>query len=185
MNQAVLEVDLEPVRREESALLLDGKPVEFSAEGFDRVTFLLQANPGEQKGPVARVASGGELSRIYLALQLANQGKVESSQPTLIFDEVDAGVGGSESAALGKKLRRLAEDGQILAVTHLPQVASCGHRHFQVSKRVDDERTRAEIMQLDAEARLEEVARMLSGEEVTETSLAHAASLVEAAEAAG
>jgi DNA repair protein RecN (Recombination protein N) len=110
---------------------------------------------------------------------------VESSQPTLIFDEVDAGVGGSESAALGKKLRRLAEDGQILAVTHLPQVASCGHRHFQVSKRVDDERTRAEIMWLDAEARLEEVARMLSGEEVTETSLAHAASLVEAAEAAG
>ena len=111
MNQAVLEVDLELVRREESPLLVEGKPVDFSAEGFDRVTFLLQANPGEQKGPVARVASGGELSRIYLALQLANQGNGESSPLTLIFDEVDAGVGGSESAALGKKLRRLAQDG--------------------------------------------------------------------------
>jgi DNA repair protein RecN (Recombination protein N) len=185
MDQAVLEVDLEHVRREGSPLLVEGKPVDFSVEGFDRVTFLLQANPGEQKGPVARVASGGELSRIYLALQLANQGNGESSPPTLIFDEVDAGVGGSEAAALGRKLRRLAGDGQILAVTHLPQVASCGHRHFQVSKRVDDERTRAVIEVLDADSRLEEVARMLSGEDVTETSLAHAAVLVETAEAGG
>jgi len=182
MDQAVLEVDLERVRRQDSPLLLEGKPVDFSIEGFDRVTFLLQANPGEQKGPIARVASGGELSRIYLALQLAVQGSGESSPPTLIFDEVDAGVGGSEAAALGRKLRRLARGGQILAVTHLPQVASCGHRHFQVSKRVDDKRTRAVIELLDPDSRLEEVARMLSGEDVTETSLAHAASLVEAAE---
>ena len=165
MNQAVLEVDLERIRHEGSPLLVDGKPVDFSIEGFDRVTFLLQANPGEQKGPVARVASGGELSRVYLALQLANQGSGESNPPTLIFDEVDAGVGGSEAGALGRKLRRLAADGQILAVTHLPQVASCGHRHFQVSKRVDDDRTRAVIEILDADSRLEEVARMLSGKD--------------------
>jgi DNA repair protein RecN (Recombination protein N) len=184
MRQAVLEVDLDTARRENSPLLLDGKPVEFSSEGYDRVSFLLQANPGEQKGPVARVASGGELSRIYLALQLAAGGGSEADRPTLIFDEVDAGIGGSEASALGRKLRSLSAGGQILAVTHLPQVASAGHRHFHVEKSVDDDRTRAVVERLDEDRRAEEVARMLSGEAVTETSLSHARDLLAEVESA-
>jgi len=178
MGQAVLEVGLDRARREDSPLLIEGKPVEFSAEGYDRVTFLLQANPGEQKGPVARVASGGELSRIYLALQLAAGGGAEADRPTLIFDEVDAGIGGSEASALGRKLRSLSSGGQILAVTHLPQVASAGHRHLHVEKRIGDERTRATVEHLEDDRRAEEIARMLSGESVTKTSLSHARDLL-------
>lgn len=185
MGRAVLEVALEHARREDSPLLVDGKPVEFSAEGFDRVTILLQANPGEQKGPVARVASGGELSRIYLALQLAAGDGPEVARPTMIFDEVDSGIGGSEAAALGRKLRALSAGGQLLAVTHLPQVASCGHRQFHVRKEVEGERTRVVVDPLAGDARVEEIARMMSGESVTEASLSHARDLLSAAEAVG
>jgi len=183
MARAVLEVAIDRTRREDSPLVVDGVPVEFSAEGFDRVTYLLQANPGEQKGPVAHVASGGELSRIYLALRLAAGDGSEAARPTLIFDEVDAGIGGSEAAALGRKLRTLSGAVQILAVTHLPQVASAGHRHLHVRKRLEDDRTQVTVESLGPEGRIEEIARMLSGEAVTETSLSHARDLLASAEA--
>ena len=180
MQRAELGIEVETVRREGSPLTVDSHPIEFGAEGIDRVTILLRANPGEQLGPLAKVASGGELSRVYLALQLA-AGETVAARPTLIFDEVDAGVGGSEAAALGRKLRRLSEGGQILAVTHLPQVASCGHVHFKVSKSLDGDRTRVTVALLGREERLAEVARMLSGEEITKTSLSHAEELIAAA----
>ncbi len=180
MDRARLDVELDRQSREGSPLEVDGRAVEFGPEGIDRVTIMLQANPGEDRGPLARVASGGELSRVYLALQLA-AGEALAARPTLIFDEVDAGIGGSEAAALGRKLRRLAEQGQILAVTHLPQVASCGHAHYRVAKQLEGERTRVGVERLEDDRRRREIARMLSGDEVTETSLSNARELLEAA----
>ena len=106
------------------------------------------------------------------------------SAPTLVFDEVDSGIGGAEAAALGRKLRRLARGGQILAVTHLPQVASQGDLHFKVSKQVVGERTNVRVAELATEPRVEEIARMLAGDALTPTSLSHARELIEGAGAA-
>ncbi len=205
LGKARLEVHLERRLRTDSPLLIDDQAVEFGREGFDQVVFWFAPNPGEEARPLAKIASGGELSRLYLALQLVlqagafavgrgAQGKksrrpakvddlpspsrtassLPSMPPTMVFDEVDAGVGGAEAAALGAKLQRLATDGQILAVTHLPQVASSGDAHFRVSKRTEGGRTRVAIERLDADARAEEIARMLAGAEVTPLSLSHA-----------
>jgi len=151
--------------------------------GADQVTFLMSPNPGEELRPIARAASGGELSRLYLAVQLAAGGEGERGRPTMVFDEVDSGIGGAEAAALGRKLHRLARGGQILAVTHLPQVASHGDLHFRVSKRVDGGRTFAAVEALDAGRRVEEVARMLAGKKVTALSRSHAEELLQASRA--
>ncbi|MGD2116196.1 MAG: DNA repair protein RecN, partial [Acidobacteriota bacterium] len=180
LEKARMEVSLERRRREGSPLTIDGEPVEPGREGVDQVVFLFAPNPGEEPQPLARIASGGELSRVSLGLQLATRGDREAS-PTLIFDEVDTGIGGAQAAALGRKLRRLAASGQILAVTHLPQVASYGHRHHRVVKTVEDERTATSVAHLDGEDRVREVARMLAGREVTELSLSHARELIEGA----
>lgn len=150
-------------------------------DGLDQVVFLFAPNPGEEPRPLARIASGGELSRIHLALQLAAHGETEQARPTLVFDEVDTGIGGAEAAALGRKLQRLAKGGQILAVTHLPQVASHADVHFKVGKRVDKGKTRVRVEELGADARVEEVARMLAGTQVTQLSLSHARELIEGA----
>ncbi len=148
-----------------------------SADGWDRVTLMLAANPGEPAGPLATTASGGELSRIYLGLQLVARAGRDAEQVTMVFDEVDAGVGGAEAEALGSKLRRLAEGGQLLAVTHLPQVASSGHQHLRVEK-CRGERTTVQVTTLDETQRVEEVARMLAGREVTDLSRSHAEDLL-------
>ena len=179
LGKARLEVALRRRRREASPLVLDGEPVELSREGLDQVVFLFAPNPGEEPQPLARIASGGELSRVSLALQLATLGETEAS-PTLIFDEVDTGIGGAQAAALGRKLRRLSASGQILAVTHLPQVASYGHHHLRVSKVVEDERTSTSVEALAEVERVEEVARMLAGTKVTDLSLSHARELLAA-----
>ncbi len=207
LSRARLEVRLERRRREGSPLILDGEPLDFGPAGLDAVVFLFSPNPGEEARPLARIASGGELSRIYLALQLAalapsaadaanaadavgagQDGDLSEDRfevelrPTLVFDEVDAGIGGAEAAALGHKLQRLARGGgQILAVTHLPQVASHGDLHFKVSKQVADGRTSVAVEPLAARARVEEVARMLAGSEVTKLSLSHARELIDGA----
>lgn len=178
LAKARLEVSLRRRRREGSPLVLDGEPVDFTREGIDQVVFLFTPNPGEEPRPLARIASGGELSRVSLGLQLATRGETEAS-PTLIFDEVDAGVGGAQAAALGRKLRRLAASGQILAVTHLPQVASYGHHHLRVTKAMEGGRTATSVAELGGEARVEEIARMLAGREVTELSLSHARELLD------
>jgi len=185
LGRAKLAVALERRRRQGSPLVLPGdlgeEPVDFGPAGIDQVSFQLAANPGEEPRPLARIASGGELSRIYLALQLAARGErdgTEAGRPTLVFDEVDAGVGGAQAAALGRKLQRLAQGGQILAVTHLPQVASHADLHFRVSKRVAGGRTSVAVEELPGPARVEEVARMLAGSEVTKLSLSHARELI-------
>jgi DNA repair protein RecN (Recombination protein N) len=178
LARARLTVALERRRRANSALAIDGEEIEFGRDGIDQVVFLFAPNPGEPPRPLARIASGGELSRIHLALQLASRGEAEKARPTLVFDEVDTGIGGAEAAAVGAKLQRLARNGQILAVTHLPQVASHGDLHFKVGKRVEGERTSVRVEELDADARVEEVARMLAGKQITETSLSHARELI-------
>ncbi|MFL6231980.1 MAG: DNA repair protein RecN, partial [Thermoanaerobaculia bacterium] len=176
LARARLSVTLERRRRAGSPLTIDGEGTDFGRDGVDQVVFLFAPNPGEPPRPLARIASGGELSRIHLALQLASRG--ESAHPTLVFDEVDTGIGGAEAAALGAKLQRLAKGGQILAVTHLPQVASHGDLHFKVSKKVDGGRTSVKVEELEGKARVEEVARMLAGKQITDTSLSHARELI-------
>ncbi|MFQ5527364.1 MAG: DNA repair protein RecN [Thermoanaerobaculia bacterium] len=187
MGKAEFSVQLERRKREDSRLRLEGVATDYAASGIDQVSFHLRANPGEAEGPVAKVASGGELARLYLALQLAvgskgraGESAVDAAQPVLIFDEVDTGIGGAEAAALGRKLQRLAAHGQILAVTHLPQVASYAARHYRVSKKTRDRRTRISVAPLSKSDRVEEVARMLAGEEITDLSRSHAEELIAA-----
>ena len=185
LARARLAVGLERRRRAESPLSIDGAAVDFGREGIDQVVLLFAPNPGEEPRPLARIASGGELSRIHLALQLATS--AEEARPTLVFDEVDTGISGAEAAALGGKLQRLvwtgakAPQGQIFAVTHLPQVASYADLHFKVSKRVEGDRTSVRVEELDKDDRVEEVARMLAGSTVTKLSLSHARELIDGA----
>lgn len=143
-----------------------------AADGWDRVEFLLSPNVGEELRPLSRIASGGELSRIMLAMKtiLARTGSVE----TLIFDEVDSGIGGATAEVVGEKLQSLAGYHQILCITHLPQIASKGETHFLVEKRVQDERVQTTISELDPEQRVREIARLLGGRVISPQALAHA-----------
>ncbi len=181
LARARLGVRLERRRRAGSPLVLDGEAVDFGPRGIDQVTLLFAPNPGEEARPLARIASGGELSRLHLALQLAAgpaASPAAASRPTLVFDEIDAGIGGAEAAALGRKLQRLAGAGQILAVTHLPQVASHADVHFRVRKTVVAGRTDVQVEKLAPRSRVEEVARMLGGDKLTPLSLSHAEELI-------
>jgi DNA repair protein RecN (Recombination protein N) len=148
--------------------------------GIDIIRYLVSANPGQPPKPLAKVASGGELSRISLAIQVIMS---ESSRiPTLIFDEVDSGVGGGVAEIVGKKLRLLGRDRQVLCVTHLPQVASQAHHHFRVEKISENNATSTEVFVLSDDERLEEVARMLGGVTITEQTRAHASEMIATAE---
>lgn len=152
--------------------------VEFSAtgkpahHGLDRIEFLVRTNPGQAKGPLNRIASGGELSRIGLAIQVAT---AKTGQiPTLIFDEADVGIGGAIAEVVGQQLRQLGTDRQVLCVTHLPQVAAQAHQHYLVSKDSEAEQTYTQVRWLEEKERVEEIARMLGGLEITDQTLSHA-----------
>nr|ACE74902.1 RecN [Cronobacter sakazakii] len=149
-----------------------------TAEGADRIDFRVSTNPGQPLQPLAKVASGGELSRIALAIQVITARKMET--PALIFDEVDVGISGPPAAVVGKLLRQLGESTQVMCVTHLPQVAGCGHHHFFVSKETDGAMTETHMQPLDKKARLQELARLLGGSEVTRNTLANAKELLAA-----
>lgn len=151
----------------------------YSANGLEEVEFLISANKGQPARALAKVASGGELSRISLAIQVVTA--QTSSTPTLIFDEVDVGIGGAIAEVVGRLLRQLGERAQILCVTHQPQVASQGHQHLFVSKDSKGELTRTRIDHLSEEKRVHEVARMLGGIDITDTSLEHAREMLESA----
>ncbi|WP_410013966.1 DNA repair protein RecN [Sodalis sp. C49] len=151
---------------------------QLSAEGADRIEFLVTTNPGQPLQPLAKVASGGELSRIGLAIQVITARKMDT--PALIFDEVDVGISGPTAAIVGKMLRRLGESTQVMCVTHLPQVAGSGHHHFFVSKNTDGNETETQMIALDKKARLQELARLLGGSEVTKNTLANAKELLAA-----
>ncbi|WP_305041715.1 DNA repair protein RecN [Geoalkalibacter sp.] len=144
--------------------------------GQEKVEFFLAPNPGEEPRPLARIASGGELSRIMLALRRAAPD--QQGVATLIFDEVDAGIGGATATHVGEKLRGLARERQVLCVTHLPQVAAFGDRQYHIEKRESDGRTRTTIALLEGEERIREMARMLGGARVTERTLEHARELI-------
>ncbi|KEA64986.1 DNA repair protein RecN [Marinobacterium lacunae] len=151
----------------------------YNANGLEEVEFLISTNKGQPARALAKVASGGELSRISLAIQVVTA--QTSSTPTLIFDEVDVGIGGAIAEVVGRLLRQLGERAQILCVTHQPQVASQGHQHLFVSKDSKGELTRTRIDQLSEEKRVHEVARMLGGIDITDTSLEHAREMLKSA----
>lgn len=147
--------------------------------GIDDIEFVISANPGQPVQPLSRVASGGELSRMSLAIQvIASDG---SLIPTMVFDEVDSGVGGSVAEMVGRRLREVASNRQVLCVTHLPQVASLADQHFRISKVSDGKATRTGVAVLTREERIEELARMLGGVEITQKTIDHAAEMLDGA----
>ena len=158
----------------------------WTANGWDNVEYRISTNPGEPLKPLHEIASGGEMSRVMLALKVtveesAAKPKKKSPTPrTLVFDEIDIGIGGRAAEAVGQKLKSLSRGQQVLCVTHLPQIASFAAQHFLIDKREDHGRTKTQVRLLDERARTHEVARMLSGATVTETSLQHAAQMIAA-----
>ena len=184
-QQAALKLD-KTVMKELEPLKLNGggfqtvlshvTPSMGTATGIDSVQFMASTNPGMPAGPISKIASGGELARFMLALKVA---LAEASEPlTMIFDEVDAGVGGAVAEAVGSRLKLLAENGQVLVVTHSPQVAACGNHHWLISKSVDDDSTMTRVEELSTQNREEEIARMLAGASVTEEARAAAVRLL-------
>jgi DNA repair protein RecN (Recombination protein N) len=162
-----------------SPLLRDGTPVAFDENGVEECTLLIAANPGEELRPMARIASGGELSRVHLALRTALRSRHPAGGLTLLFDEVDSGLGGATAAALAELLADLSKEDQVLVVTHLPQVAARASAHFRVEKVVVDRRAVTRVSALEGDGREAEVARMLAGGELTESARAHARVLLE------
>ena len=158
-----------------------------AAHGADSIEFRVTANPGQPLRPLAKVASGGELSRLSLAVQVASAGKATAAQQRtahcMVFDEVDAGIGGAVAEIVGRELRRLGAAAQVLCVTHLPQVASQGHHHLRVTKLTDGRTTRTTVAELSPQERIEEIARMLGGIEVTARAREHAREMLKSAAA--
>ncbi|MCZ6585559.1 MAG: DNA repair protein RecN, partial [Gammaproteobacteria bacterium] len=146
------------------------------AHGLERIEFQVSLNPGQEFGALSRVASGGELSRVSLALEVVGTGA--RSVPTMVFDEVDAGIGGGVAEIVGRRLAELATNRQVLCVTHLAQVASQGRHHYRVVKLTDGVTARTNVRELGAEDRLEELSRMLGGVEITERTRAHAEEMI-------
>lgn len=153
-----------------------------SADGLEEVEFLFSANPGQPLKPLGKVASGGELSRVSLAIQVICARNL--TVPSLVFDEVDVGVGGGVAEIVGRLLRELGSHAQVLCITHQAQVASQGHQHWQVHKLQGDDTTHTRIHTLDEQARIEELARMLGGVEITDSTRTHAKEMLEKAQAA-
>ncbi|KAA3626407.1 MAG: DNA repair protein RecN [Proteobacteria bacterium] len=166
MSGGQFDIALEPIN--------EGTP---SPQGWDQVEFLVSANPGQPLRPLNKVASGGELSRISLAVQVVTTRN--ALIPTLIFDEVDVGIGGSVAETVGALMRQLGDSRQILCITHLPQVAAQGHHHYAVSKRIDGNSTRTAIRLLADDERVQELARMMGGAEITAQTQAHAREMME------
>jgi DNA repair protein RecN (Recombination protein N) len=166
----------------------------WNSTGFDEVIYMISTNPGEPLRQLEHIASGGELSRVMLALKASVESGAEpashknreksglraASQRTLVFDEIDTGIGGRAAEAVGKKLKSLARSNQVLCVTHLPQIATFGDRHYVIEKKESGGRTRTSIRYVTGDERTEEVARMLSGTKLTETSRKHAEQMIKA-----
>lgn len=164
-----LAVEIEPLQ--------DAEP---GPHGMDKVTFMVTTNPGQPVRPLAKTASGGELARLSLAVQVSC---ASEAAPCMVFDEVDAGIGGAVAEIVGRELRALAAGRQILCVTHLPQVASQGHHHLRVAKLTDGRSTRTVVTALSGETRVAEISRMLGGVEVTARARAHAVEMLDRASA--
>ena len=173
MHNAAFGISLDPVLSDESTdpfLAIKGKAI--NETGIDRCTFMIAANPGEEPKPLALIASGGERSRVILVIKaiLAETESVES----IVFDEVDAGIGGGVAEIVGKKLSILAKHHQVICITHLPQIAKFGDNHFKISKHVVNGKTNVAIDPIGTEERIKEIARMLGGVNITQTTIDHA-----------
>jgi len=176
MQQAVMG-ELQELALERAKFEVRLEPVESStAKGFERCAFYLSANPGEVPKPLNKIASGGELSRIMLAIRRAVP--AGEAMTTAIFDEVDAGIGGVAATKVGEKLQKVAQGLQVLCVTHLPQVAAYADCHYRVEKHQESDRTRTDLVALDNEGRVREMARMLGGARITDRTLEHARELI-------
>jgi DNA repair protein RecN (Recombination protein N) len=178
MGGTQLEFDWRPRLDEHSPLSRSGQAVAFDAYGVDECRLLIVTNPGEEPRPMARIASGGELSRLHLALRGVLIGRHSDRSRTLLFDEVDSGLGGATAAALADVLAHLAAENQVLVVTHLPQVAARADSHYRVEKIIEGGRAVTRTRRLDRPDREAELARMLAGDEVTESALRHARQLL-------
>jgi DNA repair protein RecN (Recombination protein N) len=181
--ERAVNAELPPLKleRAEFSVAIVSDPASVAAEGIDRIEFHVRTNPGSRAGPLMKVASGGELARFMLALKVALADR--GSAPTLVFDEIDSGVGGAVADAIGQRLARLAARAQVLAVTHAPQVAARSTNHFRIAKAEigKGERVATSVLALDDKARREEIARMLAGATITEEARAAARRLIESA----
>jgi DNA repair protein RecN (Recombination protein N) len=173
-----VETELAQLAMERTIFRVEMAPAAWSETGADRIDFLVSPNIGEEPRPLERVASGGEISRIALALKTCLAGPKTASVRTLVFDEVDAGVGGGAAEGVGRRLKRLSAASQVLCVTHLPQIACFADHHYRVEKREASGRTVAAIEELDAGGRTREIGRMLSGQKLTPEALKHAEQLI-------
>ena len=173
-----VEAELAQLAMERTVFRVEIASAAWSAEGADRIEFLVSPNLGEEPRQLDKVASGGEISRIALALKTCLAGPRSARQRTLVFDEVDAGVGGSAAEGVGRRLKKLAASNQVLCVTHLPQIASFADHHYRVEKREAKGRTVATMEELDDAGRTREIGRMLSGQKLTPEALKHAERLI-------
>ncbi len=178
MGGTRLELHWQAVADAASPLERGGQRVRFDGSGVEECELLIAPNPGEELRPMARIASGGELSRLHLALRTVLRGRQDAARMTLLFDEVDSGLGGATAAALGALLGELAADDQVLVVTHLPQVAARAAAQLRVEKVIVDGRAVTRVHLLAADARVMELARMLAGDEVGSSAVAHARALL-------
>ncbi len=187
-TMAVAEInDLAMTVRFRIAVTAESEPTGWAAHGWDRVDCLIATNAGEPMKPLEEIASGGEMSRVMLALKVtveegaaAGRKKKTALPRTLVFDEIDIGIGGRAAEAVGKKLKTLSRGQQVLCITHLPQIAAFGDQHFLIEKTVKQGRTETTVRRMEESERIEEIARMLSGAKLTETSLKHAEHLLRA-----
>ena len=181
MGKTVFKVALNRIPDAQKGIKLDGAEVAVGKDGVDQVEFMVAPNPGEGLRPLAKIASGGELSRLMLVLKVI---LAEADQiPAMVFDEIDTGIGGRTAQAVAEKLLLLGETHQVICVTHLPQIASLAHHHYYIEKKTHEERTKIKVRALDQEERVEELARMLGGAEVTTTTREHAREMLQLAAA--
>jgi DNA repair protein RecN (Recombination protein N) len=176
-----VETELTSLAMERTRIEIRIAPAPWSEHGADSVEFLMSANAGEDPKPLDRIASGGELSRVALALKTCASKPAKGTPRTLVFDEVDAGVGGSAAEAVGRRLKKVSISSQLLCVTHLPQIAGFADHHYYVEKHEERGRTLATIVELTSAQRTKEIGRMLSGERVTAEALKHAEQLIKLA----
>jgi len=174
--EMAMATEMAPLKLENSKFIVSINTKKPTEDGFDEVTFIVSTNPGAPAGPINKIASGGELSRFLLALKVC---LTKTNQNlTMIFDEIDRGVGGATANAVGQRLADLSKSSQVLVVTHSPQVAAKGDHHWQIEKSVTDDVTTSNVIELDAETRLTEIARMLSGDQITPEARAAAQALL-------
>ena len=175
LDKAVM-AELAPLKMERAVFETRVTKGQAGPDGHDDVAFTVATNPGAPAGPLNKIASGGELSRFLLALKVCLRG--EEQDKTLIFDEIDRGVGGATADAVGRRLKSLADGGQVLVVTHSPQVAAQGAHHWRVQKQVLDGMTLSEVVPLNDAERVDEIARMVSGDTITQEARAAAGALL-------